>query len=96
VLENNTRDINEMKHVVRAAINMDETSIAKEEELISRLWTENKGLRELLSISAQFGSYKNFPSSVSENSKDAEMQTDSSEASVLSEPDTLTEKSLSK
>lgn len=41
-LENATERMNEMKLVMRKAISMDEDAISREEELISRLCTENK------------------------------------------------------
>jgi len=56
-LESNTERMNEMKFIMRKAISMDEESLAKEEGLLSKLWTENKGLREMLEISRKYGSY---------------------------------------
>jgi len=53
-LETATEKMNEMKLVMRKAINMDEEAISREEELMSRLWTENKSLRETLQIAHRF------------------------------------------
>lgn len=43
-LETATEKMNEMKLVMRKAISMDEDAISREEELMSRLCTENKVL----------------------------------------------------
>jgi len=48
--------INEMACVMKHAATIDEDSITREMENISRLQLENKTLRELLNISKQFGS----------------------------------------
>jgi len=74
-VERNSGQVNEMKQIMRHAIQIDEESIVKEEELISRLVTENKGLRELLQISGRYGSY--YPPAVSQppETEDKEVQT---------------------
>jgi hypothetical protein len=42
VLERNTDEINDMKYIMRQAIELDEAAILKEEELMASLWKENR------------------------------------------------------
>ena len=42
VLHRNTDDINDMRYIMRQAIELDEASIIKEEEIMASLWKENR------------------------------------------------------
>lgn len=50
-----------MAAVMQKAAYIDDQQINQENEYISKLTRENEGLRELLQISKQFGSFKDFP-----------------------------------
>jgi hypothetical protein len=77
VVERNSGQVNEMRQIMRHAIELDEESIVKEEELIARLVTENKGLRELLQISGTHGSYNPAPmNGPPTETEDKEVQTE--------------------
>jgi len=71
-LEASAEKMNEMKFIIRESIQMDEEAIIKVEGLLSRLWTENKGLREMLEISKKYGSYGH---SILSQTEDKEVQT---------------------
>jgi len=73
-LEASAEKMNEMKFIIRESIQMDEEAIIKVEGLLSRLWTENKGLREMLEISKKYGSYGHGHSILSQI-EDKEVQT---------------------
>jgi hypothetical protein len=89
VIESSSEKLNEMRYIMRKAVNSDEEAIVKEEELISRLWAENKGLRELLQISHKYGSWNETIKISSAETEDKEVQTEDSEpADVKCEPDT--------
>lgn len=47
VLKGNTDEINEMKFIIRSAIEMDEASIRREEEAMACLWKENRVISHL-------------------------------------------------
>ncbi|XP_013185930.2 FGFR1 oncogene partner 2 homolog [Amyelois transitella] len=65
--------INEMTSVMYKAVNMDENGDSRqEEELYQRLITENKGLREMLDLSKQYGSDKAW----APPTQDKDVQTD--------------------
>lgn len=57
VLQDRADKICEMAAIMNASIRVDEENEVKVKELMSRLVTENKGLRELLEISHRNGSY---------------------------------------
>jgi SIKE family len=57
VIQKQAEKIQEMAAVMQRAITIDEEKANKENEILSRLITENKGLRELLEISQKYGSY---------------------------------------
>lgn len=59
MLQDRADKICEMANVMQKSIQIDEQSINKEQELMARLVTENKGLREMLEISHRNGSYSN-------------------------------------
>jgi len=59
VLQDRADKICEMANVMQKSIQIDEENMAKEQELMARLATENKGLREMLEISHRNGSYSN-------------------------------------
>jgi len=59
VLQDRADKICEMANVMQKSIQIDEENMAKEQELMARLITENKGLREMLEISHRNGSYSN-------------------------------------
>jgi len=42
VLKGNTDEINEMKFIIKSAIDMDEAAILREEEVMASLWKENR------------------------------------------------------
>ncbi|KAF4523073.1 hypothetical protein B566_EDAN003085 [Ephemera danica] len=65
--------IAEMAAVMQRAIQLDENNAVKEEELLTRLATENKGLRELLEISYHHGSYQ---ASLNRDKEEKESQTE--------------------
>jgi len=75
-LETNADKVNEMKFVINQAIQLDDEAAAKEEEILSRLWTENKGLRELLHISQKYGSSGCHYPGLNVAMEDKEIQTD--------------------
>ncbi|CAG7818263.1 unnamed protein product [Allacma fusca] len=88
VIESSAEKLNEMKYIMRKAVSSDEEAIVREEELISRLWAENKGLRELLQISTKYGSWNDSVKNSAAETEDKEVQTEESEtADVKSEPD---------
>ncbi|XP_066999705.1 FGFR1 oncogene partner 2 homolog isoform X2 [Anabrus simplex] len=68
----------EMAAVMERAAEIDEKRALEEQELISRLTTENKGLRDLLEISCKYGSMRNKLLGV--EAEDKEIQTDASQA----------------
>jgi len=57
VLKGNKDEVNEMRCIMRSAIEMDEIALRRQEEVMSCLWKENRGLREMLQISTTYGSY---------------------------------------
>jgi len=57
VLRDNADEINEMRLIMRTAIDVDEAAIRREEEVMAALWKENRGLREMLQIAGTYGSY---------------------------------------
>merc|ERR1712012_532654 len=59
LLQDRADKICEMANVMQKSIQIDDDSLAKEQELLARLITENKGLREMLEISHRSGSYTN-------------------------------------
>jgi len=59
VLQDRADKICEMANVMQKSIQIDEDSMVKQQELMARLVTENKGLREMLEISHRNGSYSN-------------------------------------
>jgi len=59
LLQERADKICEMANVMQKSIQIDDESLAKEQELLARLITENKGLREMLEISHRNGSYSN-------------------------------------
>jgi len=59
LLQERADKICEMANVMQKSIQIDDDSLAKEQELLARLITENKGLREMLEISHRSGSYTN-------------------------------------
>lgn len=61
-----------MAAIMQKAAHIDEQNANRDNEYISKLATENQGLRELLQISKQFGSYKQDISSL----EDKAVQTD--------------------
>lgn len=56
VIRQQTQKIQEMAAVMQRASQMDEEKFHQEQEFLSKLITENKGLRELLEISHKYGS----------------------------------------
>lgn len=64
----------EMAAVMRKSAEIDEQRALEERELVTRLATENKGLRELLEISCKNGTLRN--SLLGIESEDKEMQTE--------------------
>ncbi|XP_047004377.1 FGFR1 oncogene partner 2 homolog isoform X2 [Schistocerca americana] len=64
----------EMAAVMRKSAEIDEQKALEERELVTRLATENKGLRELLEISCKNGTLRN--SLLGIESEDKEMQTE--------------------
>ncbi|XP_052869685.1 FGFR1 oncogene partner 2 homolog [Anopheles cruzii] len=56
LIRQQTAKIQEMAAVMQRASQLDEEKLNHEQELLSRLMTENKGLRELLEISRKYGS----------------------------------------
>ncbi|XP_058067385.1 FGFR1 oncogene partner 2 homolog [Anopheles bellator] len=56
LIRQQTAKIQEMAAVMQRASQLDEEKLNHEQELLSRLITENKGLRELLEISRKYGS----------------------------------------
>ncbi|GJQ83945.1 hypothetical protein Trydic_g8684 [Trypoxylus dichotomus] len=57
VITEQAEKIQEMAAVMDKAAHIDEDKSHKDEEVLSRLKAENKGLREMLEISCKFGSY---------------------------------------
>uniref|UniRef100_U5EVB1 Protein aael aael003544 aedes aegypti n=1 Tax=Corethrella appendiculata TaxID=1370023 RepID=U5EVB1_9DIPT len=58
IIKKQTEKIQEMAAIMQKASVLDEDKINMEHEYLSRLITENKGLREMLEISQKFGSNK--------------------------------------
>lgn len=56
VIRQQTQKIQEMAAVMQRASKLDEEKLNQEQEFLSKLITENKGLRELLEISHKYGS----------------------------------------
>uniref|UniRef100_A0A182P1G9 FGFR1 oncogene partner 2 homolog n=1 Tax=Anopheles epiroticus TaxID=199890 RepID=A0A182P1G9_9DIPT len=56
LIRQQTAKIQEMAAVMQRVSQMDEEKINQEQEVLSKLMTENKGLRELLEISHKYGS----------------------------------------
>ncbi|XP_055625966.1 FGFR1 oncogene partner 2 homolog isoform X1 [Toxorhynchites rutilus septentrionalis] len=56
VIRQQTQKIQEMAAVMQRASQIDEEKFNQEQEFLSKLITENKGLRELLEISRKYGS----------------------------------------
>lgn len=56
VIRQQTQKIQEMAAVMQRASQLDEEKFHQEQEFLSKLITENKGLRELLEISHKYGS----------------------------------------
>lgn len=56
VIRQQTQKIQEMAAVMQRASQLDEEKFNQEQEFLSKLITENKGLRELLEISHKYGS----------------------------------------
>lgn len=56
LIRQQTQKIQEMAAVMQRASQIDEEKFNQEQEFLSKLITENKGLRELLEISSKFGS----------------------------------------
>uniref|UniRef100_T1H2L9 FGFR1 oncogene partner 2 homolog n=1 Tax=Megaselia scalaris TaxID=36166 RepID=T1H2L9_MEGSC len=56
IIRDQKEKINEMAGVMQRAAQMDEQPYYKELEMLTQLKLENKGLREMLQISKQFGS----------------------------------------
>lgn len=56
VIRQQTQKIQEMAAVMQRASQLDEEQFNQEQEFLSKLMTENKGLRELLEISHKYGS----------------------------------------
>ncbi|XP_055531756.1 FGFR1 oncogene partner 2 homolog [Wyeomyia smithii] len=56
VIRQQTNKIQEMAAVMQRASQIDEEKFNQEQEFVSKLMTENKGLRELLEISQKYGS----------------------------------------
>lgn len=56
VIRQQTQKIQEMAAVMQRASKLDEEKLNQEQEYLSKLITENKGLRELLEISHKYGS----------------------------------------
>lgn len=56
VIRQQTQKIQEMAAVMQRASQLDEDQFNQEQEFLSKLMTENKGLRELLEISHKYGS----------------------------------------
>lgn len=56
VIRQQTQKIQEMAAVMQRASQLDEEQLNQEQEYLSKLMTENKGLRELLEISQKYGS----------------------------------------
>lgn len=57
MIRQQTHKIQEMAAVMQRASEIDEEKINQEQEFLSKLITENKGLRELLEISQKYGSH---------------------------------------
>uniref|UniRef100_A0A182YC79 FGFR1 oncogene partner 2 homolog n=1 Tax=Anopheles stephensi TaxID=30069 RepID=A0A182YC79_ANOST len=56
LIRQQTAKIQEMAAVMQRVSQMDEEKVNQEQEVLSKLMTENKGLRELLEISRKYGS----------------------------------------